>query len=78
MLWSDIDVSIESILSMIKGLEKTRSRMFAPLVGSCTSWSKYKKLVRSSNELAWVEEITVDCQSIKGKLKSVPIEDWIA
>ena len=47
------------MLSMIRGLEKTRSRMFAPLVGSCTSWSKHKKLVRSSNELAWVEEMTV-------------------
>ena len=73
MLWSDIDVSVESILSMIRGLEKTRSRMFAPLVGSCTSWSKYKKLVRSSNELAWVKEMTVDCQSIKRKLKSPSI-----
>ena len=73
MLWSDIEVSIVSMLSMIKGLENTRSRMFAPLVGIWTSWSRYRKLVSSISEFAWVEQVPVECQSINGKLKSPSI-----
>ena len=57
----------------VKGLENTRSRMFAPLVGIWTSWSRYRKLVSSISEFAWVEQVPVECQSISGKLKSPSI-----
>ena len=61
------------MLSMIKGLENTRSRMCALLVGIGTSWSRYRKLLSSIIEFAWVEQVPVDCQSISGKLKSPSI-----